>query len=263
MATDMSNTYQTCLSDLTAASADGITPTTDALLQCISNTFDAVQTNSDSSIDTFFLLYAASLVFFMQTGFAMISAGCVRLNNVQNTLLKNLLDACGASFGWYTVGYAFAYGRDPNDTATTFIGNTNFFMMGVENDSFWLFQLAFAATSATIVAGTVAERCQMTAYLAYSVVLSAFVYPVVVHAIWSPNGFLSHNNLTPLFGSGMIDFAGGSVVHITGGTTALIAAIVLGPRAMRFYDLRGKVLDEPTEMPGHSLAAQCLGVSNI
>ena len=175
MATDTSSTYQTCLSDLTAASADGITPTTDALLQCISNTFDAAQTNTDSSIDTFFLLYAASLVFFMQTGFAMISAGCVRLKNVQNTLLKNLLDACGASFGWYTVGYAFAYGRDPNDTATTFIGNTNFFMMGVENDSFWLFQLAFAATSATIVAGTLAERCQMSAYLLYSVVLCAVV----------------------------------------------------------------------------------------
>jgi Amt family ammonium transporter len=259
---DMSSTYQTCLSDLTASSIDGITtPTTDALLQCISNTFDVAKTDTDNSIDTFFLLFAASLVFFMQTGFAMISAGCVRINNVQNTLLKNLLDACGAAFGWYTVGYAFAYGRDPNETATTFVGNNNFFLMGVENDSFWLFQLAFAATSTTIVAGALAERCQMTAYLAYSIMLSAFVYPVVVHAIWSPTGFLNPSNLNPLFGSGMIDFAGGAVVHITGGTTALIAAIVLGPRTMRFYDVTGRLLDEPTDMPGHSLSLQCLGVS--
>lgn len=257
-----SSTYQICLSDLTAASTDGSTPpSTDALLQCISNTFDAAQISTDNSIDTFFLLYAASLIFFMQTGFAMISAGCVRINNVQNTLLKNLLDACGAAFGWYSVGYAFAYGRHPDATATSFIGNMNFFLMGVEDKSFWLFQLAFAATSTTIVAGALAERCQMSAYLAYSVVLSAVVYPVAVHAIWSNTGFLSPFNLNPLFGSGMIDFAGGSVVHITGGMTALIAAIILGPRAMRFYDLRGKLLDQPTEMPGHSLALQCLGVS--
>ncbi|KAL3823898.1 hypothetical protein ACHAXA_005480 [Cyclostephanos tholiformis] len=261
MATDgITSTYQTCLSDLTALSINGTTtPTTDALLLCISNTFDAANTGTENSIDTFFLLYAASLVFFMQTGFAMISAGCVRINNVQNTLLKNLLDACGAAFGWYTVGYAFAYGRDPDETETTFIGNNDFVLMGVESNSFWLFQLAFAATSTTIVAGALAERCQMTAYLAYSVVLSAFVYPVVVHAIWSPTGFLNHYNLNPLFGSGMIDFAGGAVVHITGGTTALIAAIILGPRTMRFYDLAGRLLDEPTEMPGHSLSLQCLG----
>lgn len=106
------STYQTCLANLTTAStdADDGTPTTDALLQCISASYDAKLSSTDASIDTFFLLYAASLVFFMQTGFAMISAGCVRINNVQNTLLKNLLDACGASLGFYTLGYAFAFG---------------------------------------------------------------------------------------------------------------------------------------------------------
>lgn len=251
------STYQTCLTNLTTGTTS--TPTSDALLQCISASFDSNKTNTDKSIDTFFLLYAASLVFFMQAGFAMISAGCVRANNVQNTLLKNLLDACGASLGFYTVGYAFAFGGTANATSTTFIGTENFFLAGVENDSFWLFQFAFCATSATIVAGTLAERCQMSAYLAYSIMLAAFVYPVVVHSIWSQAGFLSPHNVNPLWGSGMVDFAGGCVVHLTGGTTALIATIILGPRTGRFYDLRGKVLDVPKEFLGHSLALQCLG----
>jgi len=193
----------------------------------------------------------------------MICAGCVRINNVQNTLLKNLLDACGASLGFYTVGYAFAFGGTKDATSTTFIGNSNFFLMDVENLSFWLFQFAFCATSATIVAGTLAERCQMTAYLAYSIMLAAFVYPVVVHAIWSQAGFLSATNVNPLWGSGVVDFAGSLVVHLTGGMTALIATIILGPRTGRFYDLRGNVLDEPKEMPGHSVALQCLGVGHL
>jgi len=252
------STYQTCL-----ASVGG---DTDALLECVAGTLDAaMNTATDSvtnSVNTFFLIFAAILVFFMQTGFAMICAGSVRVNNVQNTLLKNLLDACGASLGFYTVGYAFAFGGSfSNPSQTTFIGNTNFFLMDVENQAFWLFQFAFAATSATIVAGTLAERCQMSAYLCYSVALSAFVYPVVVHSIWSNNGFLSANNTNPLWGIGMVDFAGSCVVHVTGGMTALIATNILGPRTGRFRDIRGNLLEKPRPMPGHSVALQMLGVS--
>lgn len=257
-----SSTYQTCLVELGGGGDNS--PTTEALLECISTKFDDTTDSTHAAVDTFFLLFAASLVFFMQAGFAMLSAGCVRTNNVQNTLLKNLLDACGASLGFYTVGYAFAWGgsTDPYTTTTTFIGNQNFFLIGVENDSFWLFQFAFCATSATIVAGALAERCQMTAYLCYSIALSAFVYPVVVHSIWTPSGFLSATKqVDPLWGVGMVDFAGSSVVHLTGGMTALIATIILGPRTGRFYDLRGKPLAVPKDFPGHSLALQMLGVS--
>ncbi|EJK44947.1 hypothetical protein THAOC_36477 [Thalassiosira oceanica] len=244
------STYETCLKSL-AVNGNEEAPSTDALLQCITTTFDAQINNTNDSIDAFFLLYAASLVFFMQAGFAMLCAGCVRINNVQNTLLKNMLDACGASLGFYTVGYAFAFGGSFDDEyGKSFIGSENFFLMGVENDSFWLFQFAFCATSATIVAGTLAERCQMTAYLAYSIMLSAFVYPVVVRSIWSKSGFLSAVAADPLWGVGMVDFAGSTVVHITGGMTALIATMILGPRTGRFYDLRGKPLAEPKEMPG-------------
>ena len=271
MSSSTESTYQSCLAELTNnnASSSSSLPTTEALLQCISDSFDASRTNTNESVDAFFLLYAATLVFFMQTGFAMVSAGCVRLRNVQNTLLKNLLDACAVSFGFYSLGYAFAFGTssslEEDDTSTTrtttFIGNGNFFLRNVDDYAFWFFQFAFCATSGTIVAGTLAERCQMTAYLAYSLFLSSFVYPVVVHAIWSDNGFLSPRNFHPLWDSGMIDFAGSCVVHVTGGATALIASKVLGPRTGRFHDIHGNVLEIPKDMPGHSLALQCLGVS--
>jgi Amt family ammonium transporter len=117
-----SSTYETCLANLSAKSSSS--PSTEDLLICVSASFDARTTYTNSALDVFYLLYAASLVFLMQAGFAMIAAGCVRTNNVQNTLLKNLLDACGAALGFYTVGYAFAWGgsTDRNTTTKTFIG---------------------------------------------------------------------------------------------------------------------------------------------
>ena len=227
----------------------------DALLKCIANSLD----NTNVSVNTFYLIYAASLVFFMQAGFAMLCAGSVRMKNLQNTMLKNLLDACGASLGFYTVGYAFAWGGSGIEEETTFIGTENFFLMDVQNKAFWLFQFAFAATSATIVAGTLAERCQMISYLLYSTALTAFIYPVIVHAIWNKNGFLSSYNANPLLGIGTIDFAGSIVVHITGGLTALIAAWLLGPRKGRFYyNEDGKRISN--DFPGHSVALKVLGV---
>jgi ammonium transporter, Amt family len=155
------------------------------------------------------LVLAASTVFFMQAGFAMVCAGAVRKKNVQNTMLKNLLDACGASIAFSAFGYAFAFGgTDPSSDQKTFMGTTNFFLMNVKDYAFWLFQYAFSAAATTIVAGALAERCQMTAYLGYSIVLSGWVYPIVAHAIWDYQGILSATNVAPLFGVGMIDFAG-------------------------------------------------------
>eukprot|EP00584_Thalassiosira_punctigera_P001480 CAMPEP_0172532018 /NCGR_PEP_ID=MMETSP1067-20121228/5219_1 /TAXON_ID=265564 ORGANISM="Thalassiosira punctigera, Strain Tpunct2005C2" /NCGR_SAMPLE_ID=MMETSP1067 /ASSEMBLY_ACC=CAM_ASM_000444 /LENGTH=582 /DNA_ID=CAMNT_0013316477 /DNA_START=196 /DNA_END=1941 /DNA_ORIENTATION=+ len=227
----------------------------DQMLQCIASSLD----DAKAGINTFYLIYAASLVFYMQAGFAMLCAGSVRMKNLQNTMLKNLLDACGASLGFYTVGYAFAWGGSSNNSGTTFIGTENFFLMDVDQKAFWLFQFAFAATSATIVAGTLAERCQMLAYLSYSTALTAFVYPVVAHAVWNNTGFLSSFRPDPLLGVGVVDFAGCLVVHTTGGLTALIAAFVLGPRKGRFhYDGDGKRC--ANDFPGHSVALKVLGV---
>lgn len=124
-------------------------------------------------VDTFFLLFAGALVFLMQAGFAMLCAGSVRQKNVKNIMLKNLLDACGGAIGFYTLGYGFAYGD-----GSTFIGGTNFAIIEMSTGADYIgffFQFAFAATAATIVAGTVAERCKMAAYLCYSLFLTAFV----------------------------------------------------------------------------------------
>jgi hypothetical protein len=97
------------------------------------------------------------------------------------------------------------------------------------------------------------------AYLCYSFVLAGFVYPVVAHSIWSNNGFLSNSNVNPLFDVGGVDFAGSGVVHITGGSTALLATLILGPRRGRFFDAQGEPLDTPKPFPGHSVALQLLG----
>ena len=199
-------------------------------------------------------------MFLMQAGFAMLCAGSIRATNVQNMLLQNMLDACGAALGFYAIGYALAYGDNESDDSTTFIGTkTYFFHDGLDSYISWFFQFAFAATAATIVVGTVAERCKMVSYFCYSFFLTSFVYPVVAHSVWDPHGFLSTQNKDPLLDIGMIDFAGSGAVHLTGGCTALVAAIILGPRIGRFYDEDGNELDEPHTFPPHSVALQVLG----
>ena len=194
----------------------------------------------------------------------MLCAGAVRKKNVQNTMLKNLLDTCGAAIAFFCVGYAFAFGGDdPNSSSKTFVGTTNFFLMDVQDMAFWLFEYAFSAASTTIIAGALAERCQMVAYLCYSMLLGGFVYPVIAHAIWSAHGFLSTTSVQPLWGVGMVDFAGSGVVHMTGGTTALFATMILGPRRGRFHDDTGRKLKTPKEFPGHSVALQMLGTFTL
>jgi len=218
----------------------------------LSGTSDEVQTG----LNVFFLLVMGTLVYFMQAGFAMLCAGSVRQKNVKNILFKNLLDACGGALGFWLLGYGFAYG-DGN----TWIGLDSFALKGLSSGpdyAFFFFQFAFAATAATIVAGTVAERCKMQAYLCYSLFLTGFVYPMVVRQIWG-SGFLSAFNDEKFMDIGMIDFAGSGVVHMTGGLTALVAASILGPRRGRFYDDDGTPLSEPTTWPPHSVALQMLG----
>mmetsp|Transcript_11975 Transcript_11975/g.17714 ORF Transcript_11975/g.17714 Transcript_11975/m.17714 type:complete len:220 (+) Transcript_11975:93-752(+) len=198
---------------------------------------------TNGGLDVFYLLFAGAMVFFMQAGFAMLCAGSIRAKNVKNIMLKNILDACGGAVGFWTIGYAFAYGG-ADSSKLTFIGNSDFVLANIHDGGSligWFFQFAFAATAATIVAGTVAERCKFEAYIAYSLMLTGFVYPVVVHSIWSSSGFLSAftDDENKFLGSGMIDFAGSGVVHMTGGVTALFAAKILGPRIGRFYDADG------------------------
>jgi ammonium transporter, Amt family len=195
----------------------------------------------------------------MQAGFAMLTAGSVRAKNAKNVVLTHLLNSCGGGLAFWATGYAFAYGGD-DDGGTTYIGSSGFFLQsdGILFQDFF-FQFAFASLIASIVAGAVAERCTMTASLFYSTTLVGFCYPVVAHSFWSSNGWLSNSAADPIWSSGVIDIAGCGPVHMTGGVTALVAAIILGPRLGRFYDSDGAILATPKDFPPHSVVLQFLG----
>jgi len=225
-------------------------------------------------LDIFWLLFGAYVVFFMQCGFALLEAGSVRAKNTKNILLKNVLDACLGGIIWWFIGYPLALG-DPDEGGSgkqAFIGGGKGFLFanriagqkgGATYYAMWMFQWAFAATAATIVSGAVAERCAFGAYLSYTFVLTAFIYPVVVHWGWSAEGWLSAwtgsaspEGYAPVLGAnGLIDFAGSGIVHMTGGGAALMGAIFLGPRTGRFAPRTGEVQD----MPGHSTVLAALG----
>ena len=170
------------------------------------------------------------------------------------------MDACVGALWFWATGYAFAYGSgDFGEKAGTnkFIGGNKYFFLangyeGKNGFHDWFFQFAFAATAATIVSGAVAERCSMGAYAGYSAVLTGFVYPVVVHWIWSGDGFLTAFRETPWLKVGVVDFAGCGVVHMVGGAAAGIGAAILGPRLGRFG---------PNAKPinGHSMPLVVLG----
>lgn len=99
----------------------------------------------------------------------------------------------------------------------------------------------------------------MSAYICYSLFMTGFVYPVVAHSIWSANGFLSKTAQNPFMGSGVIDFAGSGVVHVTGGATAVVATWILGARKGRFEGVDGESFQNAKDIPGHSIALQVMG----
>lgn len=175
----------------------------------------------------------------------MLTAGSVRSKNTKNVLLKNVLDACVGAIAYYLFGYAFAYGNASN----SFIGHSNFALSEDTDFHFFFFQWTFAATAATIVSGSVAERTSFYAYLGYAFFLTGFVYPVVTHWVWSSNGWLGS-----LFTVGAKDFAGDAIVHMVGGLAGLAGAVIVGPRLGRF-DQDGRVVP----MPGHSATLCTLG----
>ena len=198
-------------------------------------------------VDTLFVLVSAFLVFLMQAGFGMLEAGFIRAKNTCNILTKNFLDYCMASLGFFVFGYAIMFSE-----GNPFFGTSGFFLVGAESAAdvplwaFWLFQAAFCGAAATIVAGGMAERMKFPAYLAYSFIISAFIYPVVGHWTWG-GGWLAQ--------LGFFDFAGSTVVHLTGGATALVGAMILGPRLGRF-----NADGSSNPIPGHSVPLASLGV---
>jgi len=198
-------------------------------------------------LDTVWVLLAAFLVFFMQAGFGMVEAGFIRAKNSTNILTKNFLDFCMASIGFFVFGYAIMFG-----TGNGFIGMSGFFMIGAESGAdvplfaFWLFQAAFCGAAATIVAGGMAERMKFKAYLIYSFLISAFIYPIVGHWVWG-SGWLAALDF--------VDFAGSAVVHTTGGVAALVGTIILKPRTGK-YRPDGSI----KMISGHNIPLASLGV---
>jgi Amt family ammonium transporter len=198
-------------------------------------------------------LIAAVLVFFMQAGFAMVETGFTRAKNAVNIMMKNLMDFSIGSLGYWAIGFGLMFGA----TQTGWFGTDGFFFsdFAKEKDpwlyAFWMFQVVFAATAATIVSGAMAERTKFVAYLFYSLAISAFIYPVFGSWAW---GSLFHGKGW-LENLGFIDFAGSTVVHSIGGWAALAGAIVLGPRLGKFGP-DGK----PRAIPGHNIPLATLGV---
>lgn len=202
------------------------------------------------AIDNFFLFIAAVLVLFMQAGFAMVEAGLNSAKNTVNILFKNLMDLCIGGLLYFVVGYSLMYG---DDLLGGFFGFAGFGISSAAPDAAagalhpqvdWLFQVAFAATAATIVSGSVAGRMKFVSYLIYSAFITGLVYPISGFWKWG-GGWLDQ--------IGFYDFAGSLVVHAVGGFAGLAGAIVLGPRIGRFD---GK----PKAMPGHNLSLAALGV---
>lgn len=197
-------------------------------------------------------LIAAFMVFIMQAGFAMVETGFTRAKNACNIIMKNLMDFSVGSIAFWAVGFGLMFG-----TSNGFFGTTDFFFSGATGDdapwnfAFWMFQVVFAATAATIISGAVAERTKFSAYLVYSALVSAVIYPISGSWAW---GSLFHGGGW-LENLGFIDFAGSTVVHSVGGWLALAGAIVVGPRLGK-YDKTGRV----KPIPGHNIPLAALGV---
>ena len=200
-----------------------------------------------SSVDTIWVLLGAALVFFMQAGFAMVETGLTRAKNAGNIIMKNVMDFCCGTIVYWIFGFGLMFGA----SIYGFIGGGDLFIQGdysstFPTEAFVIFQTVFCATAATIVSGAMAESTKFSAYLLYSIVISALVYPISGHWIWG-GGWLAQ--------LGFHDFAGSTAVHMVGGVSALIGAAILGPRIGK-YDKKGK----PRAIPGHSLTLAALGV---
>ena len=195
-------------------------------------------------------LVGAVLVFFMQCGFAMVETGFTRAKNAGNIIMKNLMDFCIGTVVFMFLGYGImnsenyffgVIGMPDYQLFTDFYGF---------NWSNFFFQLVFCATAATIVSGAMAERTKFLSYCVYSAVISAVVYPIEAGWVWNGQGWLA--------GLGFVDFAGSSVIHMVGGISALIGAIILGPRIGKYTRKKDGTV-EVHAIPGHSLTLGALG----
>jgi Amt family ammonium transporter len=210
---------------------------------------DTTLTGSDivNPINTVWTLVAAFLVFGMQVGFTMLEAGFCRSRETVNVLMECVVDTCLCGVLFYAWGFAFMFSE-----GNGFIGHHWFFLQGAPATyestgvaflAVWIFQFAFADTCSTITSGAMIGRTGFVGDLIYSVGVSGFIYPIIGHWAWGPDGFLAMmgapGHFLPNLGQPFHDFAGSTVVHTIGGMVALAGSIVLGPRLGRKFKRDG------------------------
>ncbi|MDP4276516.1 MAG: ammonium transporter [Bacteroidota bacterium] len=228
-------------------------------------TYTAHETTAINAFNTLWVLLGAFLVFGMQAGFVMLEAGFARRRETVNILVECVLDTaiCGISF--YAIGYAFMFG-----SGNGFIGTQYFFLQGAPATygttgvallAHWIFQFAFADTASTITSGAMIGRTSFRGDIIYSVCVTAFIYPIIGHWAWGPDGFLAlmgtPGHFLPMLGQPFRDFAGSTVVHTIGGMVSLAGAIVLGPRIGRIFLRDNK--EKGGLPPAHSLPLAAIG----
>lgn len=181
--------------------------------------------NAKDGTNALLMVVSTGMILFMQAGFALVENGSVRAKNSKNILIKNMFDVCIGAILFWLFGYSFAFGSKPS----LFIGGdkTTISSMGfdkardTDHYATWIFQFSFAATAATIVSGSLAERTKLPTYIVYSALMTGFIYPVVVAWTWG-GGWLMK--------CGFSDFAGTGIVHMVGGVAGFVGTAVLGPR---------------------------------
>jgi len=186
-----------------------------------------------NALNTVWVLLAAFLVFCMQVGFVMLEAGFARSRESVNILVEGIVDTCICGVLFWAFGFAFMF-----EPGNGFIGTTGFFLNGLPDTygttgvpllAFWVFQFAFADTCSTITSGAMVGRCGFIGDILYSIGVTGFIYPIIGHWAWGPDGWLAVRSVA------FRDFAGSTVVHSIGGAISLIGAIALGPRLGRKF----------------------------
>jgi len=200
-----------------------------------------------NAADISWMLMATALVFLMTPGLAFFYGGMVNRKNVLSTMMKSIVAAGVVSVLWIFVGYSLCFGK----TYHGIIGNpfTHFFFKGVSSGPSWvlaptipaslfsMFQLMFAIITPGLVVGAIAERMRFAAYVIFTILFSLFIYAPLAHWSWHPDGFLAK--------MGALDFAGGTVVHISAGCAALAGALVLKRRKVHIE----KIAEKPANIP--------------
>jgi Amt family ammonium transporter len=232
--------------------------------------------SADAATNRNWLLLCGFLVFFMQAGFALMETGLTRAKNVAHTMAMNILVYALATAGFWACGFALMFGNygsldylAPGEALNAewslwiggkefgLFGARGFFLAGMSSQAgvlaLFMFQLMFLDTAATIPTGALAERWKLSAFVAYSLVMSMVIYPVYGNWVWG-NGWLSQLGAHWGLGHGHVDFAGSTVVHMTGGVGALVGAWMVGPRIGKF-----RADGFPNPLPAHNVPMYMLG----